>query len=80
MFLSKLCLYFFYSMDTFICGSCRRSFVDIQIFMQHKETGCTQSGHEAIHAHLDDVAGISGVSCDIISGNWQILASMSNTT
>ena len=33
MFLSKLCLYFCYSMDTFICGSCRRSFVDIHIFM-----------------------------------------------
>jgi hypothetical protein len=54
-------------MDTFICGTCQGAFNDIDVFMQHKQSGCSRSHPEIIQVHVDgsgevtDVTGADGI-------------------
>ncbi|XP_070205765.1 zinc finger protein ZFAT-like [Littorina saxatilis] len=40
-------------MDTFICGTCQDAFNDMEVFMQHKQKGCSHSQPDVIQVHVD---------------------------
>lgn len=49
-------------MDTFICGTCQGAFNDIEIFMQHKQAGCTRPQQEIIRVHVDGSGEVTEVT------------------
>lgn len=63
-------VFHFQAMDTFICGTCQDAFNDIEVFMQHKQTGCTRPPPEIIQVHVDQTGEVTEVTgADGVMGN-----------
>ncbi|KAL8564633.1 hypothetical protein ACOMHN_032189 [Nucella lapillus] len=75
-----ICTKNYNKMDTFICGTCQGAFNDIEMFMQHKQTGCSRQTPDVIQLHVDDsgevteVTGADGVMEDVSSTSPNTLA------
>ena len=61
----------FQAMDTFICGTCQGAFNDIEVFMQHKQAGCSRPSPEIIQVHVDGSGEVTEVTgSESVMGNY----------